>query len=130
MKNIVFLLVLSLVSYCYCCTGCVGLDELTFEKVVKKFKSVLLKIDQQFPFGDTHEAWSTFANELSNKTVSGTDHSDLLIATVGVKDYGEEDNKALGEKYGLKKRQDGAVIKLFIDGDLENPISFDIGNCL
>lgn len=106
------------------------MDELTFEKVVKKFKSVLLKIDQQFPFGDTHEAWSTFANELSNKTVSGTDHSDLLIATVGVKDYGEEDNKALGEKYGLKKRQDGAVIKLFIDGDLENPISFDIGNCL
>jgi ERp29, N-terminal domain len=48
----------------------------------------------------------------------------MLIATVGIKDYGEFDNKALGEKYG---RDDSPVIKLFNNGDLENPIEFEIG---
>lgn len=127
MKIISILFTISFINFGYCCTGCVNLDEITFEKVIKKFKSALVKFDDQFPFGDIHDNWTTFANEINNKTTSGTDHPDLLIAVVGVKDYGELDNKFLAEKYGLFKRQDAPVIKLFIDGDLENPISFKIG---
>lgn len=127
MKIFVILFVLSLIHCSLCCTGCVDLDELTFEKVVKKFKAAFVKFDQQFPFGDTHEEWAKFAGELNNKTKSGTDHPDLLIATVGIKDYGERDNQALGDKYGHHKRQDSPVIKLFLDGDLEKPVDFEIG---
>lgn len=103
---------------------------MTFDKVVRKFKTVIVKFDQQFPFGDTHEAFTKLANELNNKTISGSDHPDLIVATVGIKDYGELDNKALGEKYGLTKRQDGPVIKLFINGDLEKPIDMNNGEGL
>lgn len=128
MNNYFILLALSFVGSCYCCTGCVGLDELTFDKVIKKFRTSLVKLDQQFAYGDTHEAYTQFANEINNKTFSGADHSEILIATVGIKDYGELENKALAERFGVFKRQDYPVIKLFIDGDMKNPIDFKIGN--
>lgn len=128
MKNFVILLLFSFINYSLCCIGCVVLDDLTFSKVLKKFKSAMVKFDMEYPFGDVHETWATFANEVSNKTTSGTDHPELLVAMVGMKDYGEHDNKALSAKYGLEKRTDGPIIKLFNDGDLENPISFTIGN--
>lgn len=127
MKQIVLLFVISLVNYSFCCTGCVGLDELTFDKVIKKFSTALVKFDQAFPFGDVHDAFAQLASEISNNTSGSLGHSNVILATVGVKDYGEFENKALGEKYGLSKRQDSPVIKLFIDGDLENPINFEIG---
>jgi hypothetical protein len=82
-----------------------------------------------FPFGDAHDAFSTLSAEINNKSISGYDHSDVLIATVGIKDYGEFDNKALGEKYGRPTtiKMDSPVIKLFNGGDLENPIGLEIG---
>lgn len=130
MKKIVILFLLSFVNYSCCCTGCVGLDDLTFGKVIRKFRAALVKFDQAFPFGDTHEAFGALAGELNNQSISKTEHPEVLIATVGVKDYGDFENKALGEKYGLSKRQDSPVIKLFIDGDLESPINFAIGKLL
>lgn len=130
MNKFVILFVLSLfVSYCQCiCTGCVDLDELTFEKVIRKFRTSLVKLDQQFAYGDTHDAYTQLANEIGNKTFSDADHSDILIATVGIKDYGELENKALAERFGIFKRQDYPVIKLFIDGDMANAIDYKIGN--
>lgn len=129
MKYLVIALVLSLINCGLCCSGCVGLDDLTFNKVVKKFATVLVKFDQMFPFGETHEAFTTLSQEINNKTISGYDHTDLLVATVGIKDYGEFDNKGLGLKYGKgdSVKFDSPVIKLFNDGDLENPIEFEIG---
>lgn len=100
---------------------------MTFGKVLKKFKTVLVKFDQQFPFGDTHEAYAKLAEEINNKTFSGSDHSELITAVVGIKDYGTLDNKKLGEQYGLSKRQDGPIIKIFNDGKLESPIDMEIG---
>lgn len=127
MKKVVLFLIFSFINYSACCSGCVDLGELTFSKVIKKFKTVLVKFDVQFPFGETHEAYVALANEINNKTLSGFDHPEILCATVGVKDYGELDNKALGEKYGYFKRQDFPGIQLFNNGDLENPIKFEIG---
>lgn len=132
MKSFVIVLVLSFINNSYCCNGCIGLDELTFNKVVRKFTSVLVKFDQMFPFGETHEAFTTLAAEINNKSISGFDHTDILIATVGLKDYGEFDNKALGLKYGRDAtiKNDSPVIKLFNEGDLDNPIDLEIGKSL
>lgn len=129
MKSLLLILLVSFINSSLGCNGCIALDELTFEKVVTKFTSVLVKFDQMFPFGDAHDAYTLLSTEINNKSVSGYDHSDVLIATVGMKDYGEFDNKALGEKYGAKItiKHDSPVIKLFNDGDLENPINFEIG---
>lgn len=125
---VVLLLVISFINASLCsCVGCVELDDLTFPKVIAKFKTALVKIDIQFPFGELHETYSTLASEINNKSISGVDHSDVLIATVGIKDYGEMTNTKLGEKYGITKRQDQPAIKLFIDGDVEKPINFVIG---
>lgn len=41
-------------------------------------------------------------------------------------DYGEMENKNIADKYEVKAEQ-FPVIKLFNDGDLANPVSFDRG---
>lgn len=130
MKLIVILLILSFINDSFSCSGCVDLSELTFSKVINKFRTVLVKFDVQFPFGDTHDAYVEFANQISNMTKSGSDHPEILCATVGVKDYGELDNKYLGEKYGFFKSADFPGIIMINDGDLEKPIKFEIGKLI
>jgi len=49
---------------------------------------------------------------------------ELLIAEVGVQEFGDKENKDLADKYGVTK-DDFPVLKLFVDGNLENPINFD-----
>lgn len=41
--------------------GCVELDKLTFDKIVKRFKYTLVKFDVAFPYGEKHEAFTNFA---------------------------------------------------------------------
>lgn len=58
-----------------------------------------------------------FANEVKNTP-------DLLVAEIGVKDYGEKENEDLAQKYGVKK-DDFPAVKLFLNGNLEKPIVFN-----
>lgn len=97
-------------------SGSVELDELSFDKLVNKFDVSLVKFDVAFPYGDKHEAFVALAKESKNV-------EELLVAEVGVKDYGEKDNEALALKYGASKENFPAV-RLFIKGNSE-PISFD-----
>ncbi|CRK96357.1 CLUMA_CG009774, isoform A [Clunio marinus] len=128
MNKVVIFLVFSFINYCSCCTGCVDLDELTFDKVIPKFKVALVKFDQQFPFGEVHDSWIEFAAMLNNFTLNGgMDYSEILIGTVGIKDYSPFDNKPLGDRFGSSKRQELPFIKLFNDGNLKSPIDFQIG---
>lgn len=48
--------------------------------------------------------------------------NDLLIAEVGVKDYGDKDNADLADRYGIKK-DDFPVVKLFVKGK-KDPLTF------
>lgn len=50
------------------------------------------------------------------------DSQDLLIATVGVKDFGNKDNSDLAQRYNIKK-DDFPVVLLFVQGK-SKPIRF------
>ncbi|KAF5286496.1 hypothetical protein FQR65_LT12579 [Abscondita terminalis] len=91
------------------CKGCASLDEHNFDKVVSRFKASIVKFDVAYPYGDKHNVFAKFAEEMvTNK--------DILIAQVGVKDYGDKENEELSKKYGVKSRDDLPVILLFVEG--------------
>lgn len=52
--------------------------------------------------------------------------NDLLIAEVGIKDYGDFDNQEIANKFKVKK-EDFPVLKLFIQGK-EEPVDFGHNN--
>lgn len=97
-------------------TGQVELDSTTFDKITKKFKASLIKFDVAFPYGDKHQEFLDFAKEAK-------DSDDLLVALVGIKDYGERENEDLAKKYAVNK-DDYPVVKLFLQG-VKDPINFD-----
>lgn len=84
-------------------------------QVIPKFKAALIKFDVAFPYGGKHEQFATVATDTK-------DSQDLLIATVGVKDFGNKDNSDLAQRYNIKK-EDYPVVLLFIQGKSE-PIRF------
>lgn len=84
-------------------------------QVIPKFKAVLVKFDVAFPYGGKHEQYATVATDTR-------DSQDLLVATVGVKDFGSKDNSDLAQRYNIKK-EDFPVVLLFIQGKSE-PIIF------
>lgn len=71
--------------------GAVILDEYNFDKVIERFDVALVKFDAVYPFGEMHDAFKQVAEELK-------DSKDILIATVGIKDFGEHDNQKLAER--------------------------------
>jgi endoplasmic reticulum protein 29 len=87
------------------CKGCTPLDELNFDKIVKRFDATLVKFDTAYAYGDKHEEFGKVALDLA-------EIENVLTAEVGIKDYGEKDNSALGEKYGVKK-EDFPVLFVF-----------------
>lgn len=97
-------------------SGSVELDEFSFDKIIDKFEATLVKFDVAFPYGDKHDAFVALAKD-------SKDIDELLVAEVGVRDYGEKDNEALARKYGATK-ENFPVVKLFVKGKSE-PIQFD-----
>lgn len=81
------------------CGGCVDLDEINFDKTIVRFPYALVKFDIAFPYGEKHEAFAEFSKAAHKVT------AELLVATVGIKDYGEQENKALGERFKLNEKQ-------------------------
>lgn len=116
--------------------GSVALDSLTFDKVsceksrtitiskaknfsqvVKKFKATVVKFDQSYPYGEKHDAYMKVAEASKNAP-------DLLIAEVGVQDYGDKENQDLADLFNIKK-DDHPVVLLFKDGNTKDPVKFD-----
>ena len=94
---LVFLVIIqSLTTSASNCKGCTPLDELNFDKVIKRFDATLVKFDTAYAYGDKHEEFGKVAKDVA-------EIENILTAEVGIKDYGEKDNSALGEKYGVKK---------------------------
>ncbi|XP_020291958.1 endoplasmic reticulum resident protein 29 isoform X2 [Pseudomyrmex gracilis] len=83
--------------------------------MISKFKAVLVKFDVAFPYGGKHEQYGTLAADTK-------DSQDLLIAIVGVKDFGNKENSDLAQRYNIKK-EDFPVVLLFVQGKSE-PVRF------
>ncbi|XP_045503375.1 protein windbeutel [Colias croceus] len=118
-KFLLFLSILFTVPAAYkvsASSGSIELDDFSFNKIINAFSASLVKFDVAFPYGDKHDAFVAVAKE-------ATDVSELVVAEVGVKDYGEKDNEQLARKYGATK-ENFPVVKLFLKGN-EEPITFD-----
>lgn len=122
-KAIVFTLIVHLLQLRHAqatvCTGCLELDELTFDKVLSKFSTVLVKFDIAYPYGEKHENFAKFA---ADNTVN---QPNFAVAVVGIKDYGDKENSNLGERFKIGDKY--PVIKLFRNGDTENSIDYPKG---
>eukprot|EP00118_Oscarella_pearsei_P024959 m.307205 g.307205 ORF g.307205 m.307205 type:complete len:288 (+) comp42017_c0_seq1:877-1740(+) len=88
--------------------GAVALDTLTFDKIIAAHDIVLVKFDKQYPYGDNEKQFETFAQR-------GATNKALLVAEVGVSEYGEKENEALKERFSVNK-EDYPVYKLFLKG--------------
>lgn len=94
--------------------GVVPLDSWTYDKVTERFPVSLVKFDVAYPYGPKHEAFTKMAEAARNAP-------DVLIAEVGIKDYGEKENSDLAERFKIDKEQ-YPVVKLFVKG--KEPIDF------
>ncbi|XP_072043983.1 endoplasmic reticulum resident protein 29-like [Amphiura filiformis] len=97
--------------------GSVPLDSLTFDKVISKHKAVLVKFDETYPYGEKQEEYKKVASR-------GSSQPDLLIAEVGIQDYGNKENSELAERFGVAKKEDRPAYKLFLQGQTE-PIDYE-----
>nr|XP_022911641.1 protein windbeutel [Onthophagus taurus] len=99
------------------CKGCLSIDEYNIDKIIPKFKASLIKFDIAYPYGDKHDEFVKFADEV-------TKVKELIVGEVGVKDYGDKTNFELAKTYGINTKEDLPKVKLFL-GDLnEEPIPF------
>lgn len=85
--------------------------------MVSKFKSVLVKFDTSYPYGEKHDTFASVSKEIGSTP-------ELLLAEVGIQDYGDHENQDLGDRFNLKK-DDLPKIMLFKDSDLSQPIVYD-----
>ncbi len=79
-----------------------------FLQVVSKFKASVVKFDTAYPYGDKHEQFGKLAESLGS-------NSDILVAHVGVKDYGDKENVALATRFGITK-EDYPALLIFSEG--------------
>uniref|UniRef100_A0A6T8AFN6 Endoplasmic reticulum resident protein 29 C-terminal domain-containing protein n=1 Tax=Prymnesium polylepis TaxID=72548 RepID=A0A6T8AFN6_9EUKA len=76
--------------------GILKLDNATFDRLVDGSRNIMVRFDKEYSYGDDHDAWKDFA-----KTV-GDSSADVLIADVGVSEYGDKDNSDLSDRYSIK----------------------------
>lgn len=64
MLVIVFVCITAVAQVLADCKGCLSLDEFSFDKVVPRFKAVLVKFDVPYPYGEKHDVYSKLADEV------------------------------------------------------------------
>ena len=77
--------------------GAINLDDFTFDKIVDGSRDVLVKFDKDYPYGDDEDEFKALC-----KTVAPLKTS-LIIAEVGVQDYGDRHNEGLRERFGISR---------------------------
>jgi endoplasmic reticulum protein 29 len=90
----------------------------TFARIVDGSKSVMVRFDKEYSYGDEHDAWKNFAAKV------GDSSADMLVADVGVSEYGDKDNSDISEKFSIKS-DDFPQYRLFLKGaNAESPIVY------
>jgi len=89
--------------------GVVTLDSWTFDKIVDDDTTVLVKFDQEYPFGAKEDAFKEFAKRIGERGKKNK----LIVAQVPSVEYGENRNEDLLQRFDIKK-EDFPVFKLFV----------------
>ncbi|XP_054167972.1 endoplasmic reticulum resident protein 29-like [Oppia nitens] len=92
------------------------LDSITFDKIIAKFKTAVIKFDIPYPYGEKHEEFQKVAKLATN--------SDLLMAEVGVNEFADKQNLDLAKRFAII-RDDFPVLLLFNNGNVENGIRYN-----
>lgn len=90
----------------------------TFDKVIPKFKAVLVKFDKEYAYGDEHD-------EFKKVAVATISQPELIIAEVPIQEYGDKENSDLADRFNIKK-DDWPEYRLFLQGKPE-PIVYTGG---
>merc|ERR1712087_1016015 len=80
----------------YADRGILKLDNTTFDRIIDGSRSVFVRFDEEYSYGEEHDAWKEYAKAV------GESAADLLSADVGVSEYGDKDNSDLAERFGVK----------------------------
>ncbi|XP_013772581.1 endoplasmic reticulum resident protein 29-like [Limulus polyphemus] len=115
-KFVLFVIIVAqVISSSTALKGAVSLDSWTFDKVIAKYKTTLVKFDVTYPYGEKEDEFAKVAE-------AARFSSDLLIAEVGIQDYGDKENSDIGERFNVKK-DDFPVLKLFVEKSTD-PITY------
>jgi len=89
--------------------GILKLDNTTFDRIIDGTKSVFVRFDKEYSYGDEHDAWKDFAKKV------GESSADMLVCDVGVSEYGEKENADLSDRYSIKT-EDFPSYRLWLKG--------------
>jgi endoplasmic reticulum protein 29 len=76
--------------------GILKLDNTTFDRIIDGTKSVFVRFDKEYSYGDEHDAWKDFAAKV------GDSSAEMLVCDVGVSEYGDKENSDLSDRYSIK----------------------------
>merc|ERR1719198_395996 len=96
-------------TFAYTDRGILKLDNTTFDRIIDGTKSVFVRFDKEYSYGDEHDAWKDFAAKV------GGSSADLLVCDVGVSEYGDKDNSDISERYSIKS-DDFPQYRLWLKG--------------
>ena len=88
-------ILLNLLALTYADRGILKLDNTTFDRIVDGHRNVLVRFDKEYAYGDENDAWKEFAKTVAESA------ADMLIADVGVSEYGDKDNADLADRYSI-----------------------------
>jgi endoplasmic reticulum protein 29 len=83
-------------AFGYTDRGILKLDNTTFDRVIDGTKSVFVRLDKEYSYGDEHDAWKDFAAKV------GDSSAEMLVCDVGVSEYGDKENSDLSDRYAIK----------------------------
>ena len=75
---------------------CLSHRRSTFDRIIDGSKDVFVRFDKEYAYGDDHDAWKKFAAEVGGSSAA------MLVADVGVSEYGDKDNKDLADRFSIK----------------------------
>mmetsp|Transcript_55220 Transcript_55220/g.88079 ORF Transcript_55220/g.88079 Transcript_55220/m.88079 type:complete len:255 (+) Transcript_55220:23-787(+) len=98
--------------------GVVPLDSITFNQIVDGSRTVLVKFDKKYAYGDNENAWKDFATNYGGS-------AELLLTEVGISEHGDNKNEELGERYSIDK-DSYPQYRLFLrSADTSSPIKYE-----
>merc|ERR1719390_533778 len=117
-RSIALLVTLN-VAFAYSDRAILKLDNTTFDRIIDGSKSVMVRFDKEYSYGDEHDAWKNFASKV------GDSSADMLVADVGVSEYGDKDNSDIAERYSIKS-EDFPQYRLWIKGTSQSgePVTY------